>query len=123
LTPTEILAALARHGTRVVVDGERVRLIHDLGNAPPVELVNAAREAKPALRHLLDRSALPKELTARWTQLVLRWGGSINEGVAVVQRVCAAAGPAGCWRRGLVGHLFARLGDGGTAAGRSSTWS
>jgi hypothetical protein len=49
------------------------------------------------------------EPTGRWTQLVLQWGGSINESVAVVQRVCAAAGPPGYWRRGLVGHLFARL--------------
>jgi hypothetical protein len=49
------------------------------------------------------------EPTARWTQLVLQWGGSINEGVAVVQRVCAAAGSPGYWRRDHVGELFARL--------------
>jgi biotin operon repressor len=114
VSPTEILAALARHGTRVMVDGERVRLIHDLGNAPPAELVNAAREAKAALRQLLDRPASSEEApeqTARWTQLVLQWGASINEGVAVVQRVCAAAGPLGYWRRAHVGTLFAKMED------------
>jgi len=119
VTPTEIIAALARHGTKIVVDGERVRLISDLGNAPPAELVNAAREAKAALRQIVAAPELrpnapasseeAPEPTACWTQLVLQWGGSINEGVVVVQRVCASAGPPGTWRRGLVGHLFVKM--------------
>jgi hypothetical protein len=119
VTPTEIIAALARHGTRVAVDGDRVRLIHDLGNPPPTDLVDAAREVKAALRQIIvapevrpNPPAGPEYLpepTTRWTQLVLQWGGSINEGVAVVQRVCASAGLPGTWRRGLVGHLFAKI--------------
>jgi hypothetical protein len=52
MTPAEIVAALVRHGTRIAVEGERVRLVFN-GNAPPDDLVRAAREAKAALREIV----------------------------------------------------------------------
>jgi hypothetical protein len=52
MTPAEIVTALVRHGTRIAVEGERVRLVFN-GNAPPDDLVQAAREAKAALREMI----------------------------------------------------------------------
>ena len=48
-----LIADLAQHGTRLAVMGERVRLIHPAGRPPPGALVQAAREAKNALREAL----------------------------------------------------------------------
>jgi hypothetical protein len=55
LTPAEIVTALARHGTRVAVVGESVRLVFNAGSAPPCELIHAAREAKAALREIAGK--------------------------------------------------------------------
>jgi len=63
-------------------------------------------EGKPAAR---EGPSEFQEPTGPWTQMILQWGGSISEGIAVVQRVCAAAGLPGTWRRGLVGHLIAKI--------------
>jgi hypothetical protein len=53
MTPAEIVTALVRHGTRIAVDGQRVRLVFN-GNAPPDDLIRAAREAKAALREIAE---------------------------------------------------------------------
>jgi phage N-6-adenine-methyltransferase len=62
MTPAEIVTALVRHGTRIAVDGERVRLVFN-GNTPPDDLVRAARNAKAALREIIAAAA-PKRAGA-----------------------------------------------------------
>jgi hypothetical protein len=59
MTPAEIVTALVRHGTRIAVEGERVRLVFN-GSAPPDDLIRAAREAKAALREIVESEA-PRE--------------------------------------------------------------
>jgi hypothetical protein len=59
MTPAEIVTALVRHGTRIAVDGERVRLVFN-GSAPPEDLIRAALEAKAALRQIVE-SGVPRE--------------------------------------------------------------
>lgn len=59
MTPAEIATALVRHGTRIAVDGERVRLVFN-GSAPPDDLIRAAREAKAALRQIVE-CGVPRE--------------------------------------------------------------
>jgi hypothetical protein len=57
MTPAEIVTALVRHGTRIAVEGERVRLVFN-GSAPPDDLIRAAREAKAALREIVESGPL-----------------------------------------------------------------
>jgi hypothetical protein len=59
MTPAEIVTALVRHGTRIAVEGERVRLVFN-GSAPPDDLIRGAREAKAALREIVESGA-PRE--------------------------------------------------------------
>jgi hypothetical protein len=59
MTPAEIVTALVRHGTRIAVEGERVRLVFS-GSAPPDDLIRAARAAKAALREIVESEA-PRE--------------------------------------------------------------
>jgi hypothetical protein len=66
MTPAEIVTALVRHGTRIAVEGERVRLVFN-GSAPPDDLIRAAREAKAALREIVESGA-PRE----WADAVAR---------------------------------------------------
>jgi hypothetical protein len=70
MTPADIVTALARHGTRIAVEGERVRLIFN-GRAPPDDLVQAAREVKAVLREIVRpitsdtvRGETPEQRTA-----------------------------------------------------------
>ena len=67
MTPAEIVTALVRHGTRIAVEGERVRLVFN-GNAPPDDLVRAAREAKAALREIVENGA-PRDWAKALTRL------------------------------------------------------
>jgi hypothetical protein len=53
----EIIAALAEHRTRVVVTGERVRLVYPRQRPPPRELVAIAREHKAELRVAIEERA------------------------------------------------------------------
>jgi hypothetical protein len=53
MTPAEIPTALVRQGTRIAVEGERVRLVFN-GSAPPDDLIRAARELKAALREIVE---------------------------------------------------------------------
>jgi hypothetical protein len=66
MTPAEIVTALVRHGTRIAVEGERVRLVFN-GSAPPDDLIRAAREAKAALREIVENGA-PRE----WVEALAR---------------------------------------------------
>jgi hypothetical protein len=66
MTPAEIVTALVRHGTRIAVEGERVRLVFN-GSAPPEDLIRAAREAKAALREIVESGA-PRE----WAEALAR---------------------------------------------------
>lgn len=59
MTPAGIMAALAQHGARIKVDGERVRVICAPGRPPPADLVEAAREHRAALRALATSAGAP----------------------------------------------------------------
>jgi hypothetical protein len=97
MTPAEIVTALVRHGTRIAVEGERVRLVFH-GCGPPDDLIRVAREAKAALREIIaapspkpagapDIAPLPEHLAkglARlqaspplWTVPLDRWAAII----------------------------------------------
>jgi hypothetical protein len=67
MTPAEIVTALVRHGTRIAVEGERVRLVFH-GCGPPDDLIRAAREAKAALREIVESGA-PREWAAALARL------------------------------------------------------
>jgi hypothetical protein len=119
MTAAQILAALADHGVRIVVDGDRVRLIFRDDNAPPDELIEAARGAKAALREIVlgaepvsDDTARPppvSEPTDRWILIAQRWGASLAEASKLVNAVSTAAGFSGTERRARVGELFDRM--------------
>jgi DNA-binding HxlR family transcriptional regulator len=47
--------------------------------------------------------------TGRWMLLVQHWGGSVEEAIEIVTRVCVAAGAIGTLRRARVGDLFERM--------------
>jgi hypothetical protein len=66
MTRAEIVTAHVRHGTRIAIEGERVRLVFN-GSAPPDDLIRAAREAKAALREIVESGA-PRE----WADAVAR---------------------------------------------------
>jgi hypothetical protein len=86
MTPAEIVTALVRHGTRIAVEGERVRLVFN-GSAPPDDLIRAAREAKAALREIVESGA-PRE-----------WANSVARLAAVVGQRPSTAGVDGRHRR------------------------
>jgi hypothetical protein len=67
MTPDDIVTALVRHGARIAVEGERVRLVFN-GSPPPDDLIRAAREAKAALREIVASGA-PREWTKALTRL------------------------------------------------------
>ena len=52
-----MVAALSSYGARVVVAGERVKLVWTDGREPPGELITATREAKAELRDFFSRAA------------------------------------------------------------------
>jgi hypothetical protein len=52
-----LVAALSSCGARVVVSGERVKLVWTDGREPPRELIAAAREAKAELRDFVSKAA------------------------------------------------------------------
>jgi hypothetical protein len=54
MTPDDIVAALARHGTRIAIDEGRVCLIFGADNAPPDDLIQAAGEATAALWEIAE---------------------------------------------------------------------
>jgi hypothetical protein len=54
----EVLTALTAHDADVVLEGDRVRVVHPAGNPPPPELIAIARRHRNALRAILeDRKA------------------------------------------------------------------
>jgi len=70
MTPAGIMVALAEHGARIVVDGDRVRLIYSPGIRPPADLVEAAREQKAALRVLVGSPASGQTGAVDWNTLL-----------------------------------------------------
>jgi hypothetical protein len=100
MNAAEVMSALSTHDASVVIEGERVRLLHPVGNPPPPELIEAARQHREALRAMLAgeqqnvaarpfgkelaafRSACPELLEPpRWQQAIrdadsffLKWG-------------------------------------------------
>jgi hypothetical protein len=61
-TVQQLIAELAQHGIRVEARGDRLRLRGP--SAPPVELHERVRQAKPELLQLLSTTAPPKERSA-----------------------------------------------------------
>jgi hypothetical protein len=103
MTPAEIVTALVRHGTRIAVEGERVRLVFN-GNAPPDDLVQAAREAKAALREMVRPTMGFGADTDDSRAAVIGYGGSApSEWAEALARLDPAQPPAdvpdGRWRR------------------------
>jgi len=100
----EVMSALSAHDASVVIEGERIRLLHPVGNPPPPELVEAARQHRDALRTILEgkrenvmaspyakafdalRSTCPELIeAARWQQaiqdadsFIAMWGGQAH---------------------------------------------
>src|SRR5271155_5033142 len=56
MNAAEVISALSAHDANLVVEGERVRVLHPAGNPPPPELIEAARKYKEALRTILTGS-------------------------------------------------------------------
>jgi hypothetical protein len=53
-TVVEVMTALASHDARVLVEGDRVRLLFSASHRPPKALVEAVRFHKQALRAILE---------------------------------------------------------------------
>ena len=51
-----ILDALAGHGAKVVVEGDRMKLIKPIGKALPADLIDAARAHRDELRALAGKA-------------------------------------------------------------------
>ena len=54
MNTAEVLSALTAHDATVVVEGERIRVLHPVGNPPPSELIEAARQRRDALRLMVE---------------------------------------------------------------------
>jgi hypothetical protein len=126
MKPAEIVGALARHGAKIAVDGERVRLVFKPGEAPPEHLIRAAREHKGELRDIATRPAVlvrageptpgkrsPEppglEQIGPWKMLIQLWGGTISEATELVESLRDAAGAPGTSRREHIGELFTKM--------------
>jgi hypothetical protein len=59
MNAAEVLTALTAHDANVVLEGDRVRVIHPAGNPPPPDLIAVARQYRDALRAILE-GANPK---------------------------------------------------------------
>jgi hypothetical protein len=55
MNAAEIVSALTAHDANVVLEDERVRVLHPAGSPPPTELIEAARQQRDALRVMLAR--------------------------------------------------------------------
>jgi hypothetical protein len=102
VTPAEIVTALERHGTRIAVEGERVRLVFN-GNAPPDNLVQAARGAKAALQAMI-RPTVASGVDTDGRAAAISFGNSApREWAEALARLDPAQPPAdipnGRWRR------------------------
>ena len=56
----DVMSALAAHNARLVIEGDRVRLLFPPGHPPPTELIEAAREHRDSLRSLLTADRTPE---------------------------------------------------------------
>jgi hypothetical protein len=54
-TAAEVMTALTSHDVKVVVEGDRVRLLLSADRPPPKALIEAARFHKQALRTILGK--------------------------------------------------------------------
>jgi hypothetical protein len=73
MNAAEVLSALTAHDATVVVEGERIRVLHPVGNPPPFELIEIARGQKEALRTILaGREGVSAELPYGATLAALR---------------------------------------------------
>jgi hypothetical protein len=73
MNAAEVLSALTAHDATVVVEGERIRVLHPVGNPPPSELIEIARGQKEALRTILaGREGASAELPYGATLAALR---------------------------------------------------
>jgi hypothetical protein len=54
MNAAEVMSALSAHDASVVIEGERIRVLHPAGHPPPPELLDAARQNRAALRTLLE---------------------------------------------------------------------
>jgi hypothetical protein len=87
-----ILHTLARYGVKVVVDGDRMKLVKPVGKALPADLIDAARQYKDELRALAGKAEPPP--AAAWS--LEDWQAFFDEaaGVAEVDIHCGGAGDA-----------------------------
>jgi hypothetical protein len=56
MNAAQILGALVKHGARVAVDGDRVRVLHPNGKKPPADLLADARAHKAELRSIVGKA-------------------------------------------------------------------
>jgi hypothetical protein len=54
MNAAEVLSALIAHDATVVAEGDRIRVLHPVGNPPPSELIEAARQHRDALRLMVE---------------------------------------------------------------------
>jgi hypothetical protein len=99
MTPADIVTALARHGTRIAVGGERVQLIFN-GRAPPDDLVRAAREVKAALREIeivraMTSRAVGGDTEEERADVIEYDGGAPRAWAEALARLDSARPPAG----------------------------
>jgi hypothetical protein len=80
MSAATLIADLERHGTRVAVAGERVRLVHPAGRPPPAALIRAAREAKSELREAL--TAIHSEILPAYAEALGRLERERPDGVS-----------------------------------------
>jgi hypothetical protein len=110
MSPAQIMSALAAHDARIVVEGNRVRVIFRPGHPPPAELVQAARQHKDVLRRMATGAIpnpLPDYIIAGFSQLkvclplwimtVGRWASIIETAHCVATKHGATALRLG-WR-------------------------
>jgi hypothetical protein len=102
MNAAEVLSALTAHDATVVVEGERIRVLHPVGNPPPSELIDAARQHKEALRSILEGgpNSIARGINPR------RFGRILQE----LERCCPACIDFADWKWSVAdGRVFLAL--------------
>src|SRR5580704_12969574 len=114
MNAAEVMSALSAHDASVVIEGQRIRVLHPAGHPPPAELVEAARHHRDALWSLLEserrdpaspyakvldalRSTCPELIEA------VRWQQAIQDADSFIAKWGAQAQALGWTARDLFG--------------------
>jgi hypothetical protein len=115
MNAAEVISALSAHDASVVIEDERIRVLHPVGNPPPAELIEAARQHRDVLRSMLESerqntAALPyakvfDALRSTCPELVEadRWQQAIQDGGSFLAKWGVQAQALGWTARELFG--------------------